>query len=65
MGGDGTIGGGSCYVEFTVKGKPEKREDDDHAKEGDIITVSFPGTPGQPDVKVPLRKGPCVKFHWD
>jgi len=65
MGGDGTIGGGSCYVEFRVAGKPEKSEVDDHAKEGGMITVSFRTEKGWESVEVPLVKGPCVKFHWE
>ena len=66
-GGDGTIGGGgSCFVNFIVEdGKGFKRLHafDNDAKEGCIITVSFPGSKN-PDVRVPLKDGPCVKISW-
>lgn len=67
MGGDGTIGGGSCSVKFSVV---DKRGDehshklvDRDAKPGKI-TVSFPGKRGQKPIEVNLRKGTCVKFKW-
>lgn len=50
MGGNGTIGGGSCKLFFHIKGKPDLKEDDND-----------PGLKGKYKVKVEFSDG-TVRF---
>lgn len=73
MAGDGSIGGGSCTLDFRVwdnatgskKGPPTKRlrySERSHKGEGATVKFTFPGGATR---NVKLRRGQRVRIQWN